>query len=125
MVPFDSWPVTRWARAHRFLVDVCFAAGLTGIALSAHALLEHSDGVVYRDQSWWTVALVVAACAPVAFRRRNPNLAVLAGLGLQLGCDALRIAGPSWIAVAVLVYGLGCYSQGRFRQPTLVTVAVV
>jgi signal transduction histidine kinase len=110
-----EWRVSQWARANPFLVDVLLACLVTAVALLVHFHQHQADGRVFRDPAWWTVLVVVGACAPLAWRRVWPIPAALVVVVVQGMCEIHYINGPSWIPVLITVYGLGAYTSGRRR----------
>jgi signal transduction histidine kinase len=105
-----------WIRGHPLAADSILAALLTALALVLHSAtnsIEHDTPV--HTPTWWTVALVLLATAPIALRRRNPIGALAVVLGAQLACEAWHVFGPSWLAVLVGVYSLGAHTEGRRR----------
>jgi signal transduction histidine kinase len=106
----------RWIRDHPLAADTLLAALLTALALFLHSATNRieSDPVMHTP-TWWTVALVVLATAPIMFRRRHPVWVLAVVLGAQLACEAFHILGPSWLAVLVGVYSLGAHTEGRRR----------
>ena len=110
-----DWRVWKWANAHPFAVDVALAAAVAAFALLFHFHQRTYDDRVYRDPNAATIALVVASCAPIAWRRRAPIPAVLAAVVLQAVCEWNAVNGPSWIPVLIATYSLGAYASGRPR----------
>jgi signal transduction histidine kinase len=117
--------VWKWAKAHPLMVDVALAAALAVVALLVHFHQRHYDDRIYRDPNAATIALVVASCAPIAWRRRAPVPAVLVAVVMQGICDWNDVNGPSWIPVLVATYSLGAYASGRRRTVTACLVALI
>jgi signal transduction histidine kinase len=116
----------RWIREHPLAADAILAALLTGLALFLHSATNRIESdEPFHTPTWWTVALVVLATAPVAFRRRNPVWSLAVVLGGQLACEAWHIFGPSWLAVLVGVYSLGAHTEGRRRTYASVGALIV
>ena len=106
----------RWIREHPLPADAILAALLTGLALFLHSATNRIESdEPFHTPTWWTVALVVLATAPVAFRRRSPVWSLAFVLGGQLACEGWHVFGPSWLAVLVGVYSLGAHTEGRRR----------
>lgn len=116
----------RWMREHTFLVDCGLAAAVMALSLVSHFLQGEVDGREFRDPTWWTVALVVLANVPLAWRRKRTILSALLTVGLQLGVDMVDINGPAWFGVALSLYALGAHSEGpaRLRATVVITVAL-
>ena len=72
-----------------------------------------------------TIALVIAACAPLAWRRRAPIAAVLVAVLVQAVLEWNSINGPSWLPLLIAMYSLGAYSSGRSRTVAAGVVAVI
>jgi signal transduction histidine kinase len=117
--------VWKWAKAHPFTVDVALAGAVAVVALFVHFHQRSYDEVVYRDPNAVTVILVLAACAPIAWRRTAPIPVVLVTVILQTICEWNKINGASWIPLLIAVYSLGAYASGRPRTATTCIVAVI
>lgn len=118
------WRPVRWARDHRLVVDAAIAGGTAAAATIIH-FVQDPNSHAYRDPTWWSPILVIAACVPLVWRRSRPVAAVLAALAAQLVCDVANLNGPGWIPVVVTVYTLGAYASGRARTQAAGAVAVV
>ena len=106
-------------------MDVALAAAVAVVSLLFHFHQRDYDGRIYRDPNAATIALVLASCAPLAWRRRAPIPTVLAAVVLQAACEWNAVNGPSWIPVLIATYSLGAYSSGRRRTITAAVVAVI
>ena len=116
MVP--SWPADRSAgsASTRCRPTPSSPALLTGLALFLHSATNRIESdEPFHTPTWWTVALVVLATAPIVFRRRYPVWSLAFVLGGQLACEGWHVFGPSWLAVLVGVYSLGAHTEGRRR----------
>jgi signal transduction histidine kinase len=120
-----EWRVWKWAHAHPLVMDVALAAAVAVVSLLFHFHQRDYDGRIYRDPNAATIALVLASCAPLAWRRRAPIPTVLAAVVLQAACEWNAVNGPSWIPVLIATYSLGAYSSGRRRTITAAVVAVI
>ena len=123
--PWRQWRLVRWLREHAFLVDCAIAGGVMAISLVTHFLQDEIDGRTFRDPAWWTVALVVLASVPLAWRRRNTIASAILTVGLQLTVDLLDINGPAWFGVALSLYALGSHSEGPARLRATIVITVV
>lgn len=108
----------RWLREHPRIAD-----GLLAVAVTAAALIAHIAGTGMGDEnarppSWWTVLLVVAATAPVAWRRTAPELSAGVVVLAQSVLEVLVIEGTGWLGVLVAVYSLGAHGDDRRRRTT-------
>ena len=116
----------RWIREHPLPADAILAALLTGLALFLHSATNRIESdQPFHTPTWWTVALVILATAPIAFRRRNPVWSLAFVLGGQLACEGWHVFGPSWLAVLVGVYSLGAHTDGRRRTYACVGALIV
>ena len=120
-----NWRVWKWAKAHPFTVDVALAAAVAVVALFVHFHQRSYDEVVYRDPNAATIILVLAACAPIAWRRTAPIPVVLVTVVLQAVCEWNKVNGASWIPLLIAVYSLGAYASGRPRTVTTCIVALI
>ncbi len=120
-----NWRVWKWAKAHPFTVDVALAAAVAVVALFVHFHQRSYDEVVYRDPNAATIALVLAACVPIAWRRTAPIPVVLVTVVLQAVCEWNKVNGASWIPLLIAVYSLGAYASGRPRTVTTCIVALI
>jgi signal transduction histidine kinase len=120
-----DWRVWKWAQAHPSSVDAVLAVAAAVFALLVHFQQRTYENVVYRDPNPATIILVVAACAPIAFRRKAPIPTVLAAVVLQAVCEWNEVNGPSWVPVLIATYSLGAYASGRPRTITAGIVALI
>lgn len=124
MRPYKDWPAVRWARKHRFTVDATIAVVLVAISIVVHVVQREVDDRSYVDPSPWTVALVILACAPLAWRRKRPIPSALAIVGLQIVLEFAEINGPAWVPTFFAFYSLGACSAGRPRMRALAALMV-
>jgi len=123
--PYREWPAVRWGRAHAFIVDIGFAGVLVAFSIVVHFHQRSTPLVDFRDPAWWTIALGVTACLPIAWRRSHPIPAVVAAVGFQILLESLRINGPGWLPVYVAIYSVGAHSYGRARLITAVLLTAL
>ncbi len=120
-----DWRVWKWANAHPMAMDIVLAAAVAVVSLLFHFHQRDYDGRIYRDPNAATITLVVASCAPLAWRRRAPIPTVLAAVVLQAVCEWNDVNGPSWIPLLIATYSLGAYASGRARTITAAVVALI
>ena len=120
-----DWRVWKWANSHPFAVDAILAAAVAGVGLLFHFHQHTYDDRVYRVPNAVTITLVVASCAPIAWRRRAPIPAVLSAAVLQAVCEWNAVNGPSWLPLLITTYSLGAYASGRPRTVTAGVVALI
>lgn len=106
-----------WLRRHPFAADAVLAAVVSAIALSIHLLGSGLDEIYeVRDPAPWTVALILVAIAPLAWRRQHPIAVVSVVIAAQSVLELMRIDGTGWINVIIAVYSLGAYAPRRQRS---------
>jgi signal transduction histidine kinase len=106
----------RWIREHTLAADSILAAIVTAMALFLHSATNRIESdQTFHTPTWWTVALIILATAPIAVRRRAPVWALGLVLGGQLACEFWDVFGPSWLAVIIAVYSLGAHTEGQRR----------
>ena len=115
----------KWATAHPFTVDAILAAAVAAVSVLFHYHQRTYDDRINRDPNAVTIALVIAACAPLAWRRRAPIAAVLVAVLVQAVLEWNSINGPSWLPLLIAMYSLGAYSSGRPRTVAAGVVAVI
>lgn len=115
MRPFHDWPVVRWARQHRFSVDAGIAAVLAVFSVIVHFNQRSVESIDFRDPAWWTVPLVAAACAPIAWRRIHAIPSACVVVTLQVILEVSRINGTGWLPTFLALYSLGAHAAGRTR----------
>jgi signal transduction histidine kinase len=120
-----DWRVWKWAHAHPMVMDTALAAAVAVVSLLVHFHQRDYEGRIYRDPNAATIALVLASCAPLAWRRRAPIPTVLAAVVLQAVCEWNEVNGPSWIPVLIATYSLGAYASGRPRTINAAVVALI
>jgi len=122
MRPFKDWPAVRWAREHRFTVDAGIASAFLVFGLLVHFHQRHSDIFDFRDPSPLTIALIVATCAPIAWRRARPAEAAVAVIFAQIISELFEVNGSVWLPCFVAMYALGAHASGRRRVGALVAI---
>lgn len=124
MRPYKDWRAVRWAREHRFTVDASIAVALVAISIPVHVFQREVHDRSYVDPRPWTVALVILACLPLAWRRERPIPSALAVVGVQIVLEQADINGPAWIPAIFAFYSLGAYSAGRPQMRALAALMV-
>ena len=119
MRPFKQWPVVRWMREHRFVVDVAIALVIATVSVIIHFNQRTVDGYTYRDPTVWTVPLVFASAIPLIWRRTHAIATAYAVFALQALIEVLEINGPSWVPMAFAFYALGSWAVGPTRSKAL------
>ncbi|CAN5632630.1 histidine kinase [soil metagenome] len=124
MRPVREWAAIRWAHAHVIVMDGLLAAVMVAITLSIHLFDPEHPDYTFRNPTWWTAIIVVAASAPLIWRRIYPIPAALAAVGIQIGIELFDINGTGWVPAVLVLYALGSHAQGRPRLRALVAIAV-
>lgn len=124
MRPVREWGAIRWAGTHVLAMDTLLAAVMVAITLSIHLFDPERPDYTFRDPTWWTAVIVVAASTPLIWRRVHPISAALAAVGAQIGMELFDINGSGWVPAVLVMYALGAHSQGRPRVRAVVTIAV-
>lgn len=124
MRPVREWGAVRWARAHVLAMDALLAAPMLAITLSIHLFGPDRPDYTFRDPTWWTAVIVVAASVPLIWRRVHPVPAALAGVGIQIGLQLLDINGTGWVPAMLLLYALGAHARGRSRLRAGITIGL-
>jgi signal transduction histidine kinase len=108
-----SGPVT-WVRDHPGAVDWTIAAALAGASLPSLWVTGAPEVAQFRSADVWGVLLTLAIVLPLAWRRRRPDLVLVASGTALLAADTagyhLELA---WLAPILAVYSLACYRQRR------------
>ena len=71
--------------------------------------------------------LVLVGCAPLVWRRSHPIAAAAAAVAIQIVIELGDINSTGWLAVALAMYCLGSYAEGRsrLRAAAAISVAIV
>lgn len=115
----------RWTAAHPAAMDVALAVALAALSLFVHATASESEFQTFRSPSWWTVLLTLATIAPLAVRRRHPEVAAVVVVTLQAAAELMEINATMWIPNLVAAYSLGAYGNGRRRTGAALVAAVL
>jgi signal transduction histidine kinase len=112
----------QWVRDHDRVGVVVLAVVVTGLALLVHLTYRLDD---VRSPTWWTIALCLLATTPLLLRISRPVTVMVLCLAAQMTIEALRVAGPGWVAVCVAAYSLAAHSSARTVQITVPIFAAI
>jgi signal transduction histidine kinase len=112
----DRSRLVRWLREHPRAADALLAAAVTAVSLVAHLVgTGMGEAFEIRDPAWWTVPLVMAATAPIAWRRTAPVASAFVVVAAQAAMEVLRLEGSGWLGVVVAIYSVGAHGVDRRR----------
>ena len=118
--------VVRWLRDHPFAADALLAGAVTIMGLIAHLVgTGLGDALDVRDPAWWTVLLVVAASAPVAWRRAAPIVSAFAVVLAQSAMEVFGVEGTAWLGVLIAIYSLAAHGTDPRRRIAATVLALL
>lgn len=113
-------------RAHPLAVDIVLTIGLGVVAMLIHFRQGTGyEGREFRDPTWWTVALSLAVCLPILWRRSHAVVVAPAVVILQANCELFAINSTGWFPVLVAMYSLGAHAAGRSRAVSSALVFMI
>jgi signal transduction histidine kinase len=116
-----------WLRDHPGGADALLAALLVAMSVVIHLTIHDPD---LADPNAFGVFLCVAGAAPLAWRRRSPEIVLAVVLIVQLVNEASEWIGSGWVAVLIAAYSVGTVRAGRTlwwvgSVATAVVIAVI
>lgn len=115
-----------WLRTHPRTADGLLALLIVAAAIPAHLWGQGTvDDPNQLDPTWWTVALVTVASAPVYWRRTHPLTAGLVVVTAQVVALFLGVDGGAFVGSVVAVYSIGAHTHGVIRTRVMSAIAVL
>jgi signal transduction histidine kinase len=102
----------RWLREHPRGADAILAGAVAALSVAIHVVGSGlGDVLELQEPTWWSLLLVLAASAPVAWRRTHPISAAYVIVFAQSAMEITRVEGTGWLGLIIALYSVGAHSD--------------